>query len=66
MKSFLQNIAKQAWNAFLIFLFLGLFAIGAVYAAISWPASAPSGETAGGKFAAVINSVLSSGDWKNP
>jgi len=37
-----------------------------VYAAISWPSSAPSGETTGGKFATVISSILSSGDWKNP
>jgi len=33
-----------------IFSLTSLICFGVAYAAISWPASAPSGETAGGKY----------------
>jgi len=65
MQNFVSRVKEQTLNALLFCSACAVF-VSVAYAAISWPASAPSGETAGGKFAAVINSVLSSGDWKNP
>jgi len=53
-------------NGIIFSLTFVLCTFGIVYAAISWPASPPSGETAGGKFATAINAILSSSDWKNP
>jgi len=45
----LQTIKHEIFRA-TIFFGTGIALMGITYAAISWPASAPSGETAGGKY----------------
>jgi len=49
-------------NGIIFSLTFLLCTFGIVYAAISWPASAPSGETAGGKFASYLSKMLVNSD----
>jgi hypothetical protein len=58
MKYFLKTLKTQAVNAFLFSIFSILFVAGIAYAALSWPSSVPSGETAGGKFSDYFSKML--------
>jgi len=60
------HIMKESFLKAFWFYCFSLALFGVTYAAISWPSSAPSGEVAGGKFATVLNSILSSSSYQAP
>lgn len=56
MKQFLKTFAFHLISLFLV---IGIF----VAYAINYPSTPPAGETAGGKFAAIFNNILQSGNY---
>lgn len=58
MKSYFKDLFRKTSIVVLSII----FGLGIVYAAISWPSSAPDGETSGGKFTGVFTKILANPD----